>query len=36
MDARFFGGQGVEDPKAITAIQKAQQPTSFFDKARFC
>ena len=32
-DARFFGGQGVEDPKAITAIQKAQQPTSFFDKA---
>ena len=32
-DARFFGGSEVTDPKAITAIQQAQAPSSFFDKA---
>ena len=32
-DARFFGGSEVADPTTVTAIQKAQTPPSFFDKA---
>ena len=32
-DARFFGGSEVTDSPTVTAIQKAQAPTSFFDKA---
>jgi len=32
-DARFFGGSEVTDSPTVTAIQKAQAPSSFFDKA---
>lgn len=32
-DARFFGGSEVTDSPTVTAIQKAQTPSSFFDKA---
>jgi hypothetical protein len=32
-DARFFGGSEVTDSPTVTSIQKAQAPSSFFDKA---